>query len=286
MAFLTPEKDLIPEGLAYDPLRKLLYLSSLNKRKIVKIKMTGEMSDFVPADRDHLLPVLGIRFDSSDGTIWAASWSESSNTSELLHFAGSGQLLGRYAPNGTPHGFNDLAITRRGEIFVTDTVSNEVFHFDRGTHTFIPIAVFRPLSAPNGITLGAEDRLMFVADDFGVVRVELAGGASRELDRGTGNTLAGIDGLYWDAGRLIAIQNGIGSPRIVAFRLSDDGTRVEKTTVLENRTALTALPTTGAIDGHQFFFIANSQIDNLQGDAIADAKKLAPVQIAVLQLPP
>ena len=285
VAFLTPERDLIPEGLAYDPLRKVLYLSSLHRRKIVKITMAGEVSDFVPADRDHLLPLLGIRFDSSDGTIWAASWSENSNTSELLHFDGSGQLLGRYAPPGTPHGFNDLAITRQGEVFVTDSVSNEVFRFDRAAHTFTAMAFFRPLSGPNGITVGGEDRWLFVADDFGVIRMELAGGASRELDRGPGNTLAGIDGLYWRAGGLIAVQNGIGSPRIVSFLLADDGLQVKRTTVLENRTDLTILPTTGAIDGHQFYFIANSQIDNLRGDDIADATQLASVRIGVLELP-
>jgi hypothetical protein len=141
--------------------------------------------------------VLGIRFDPSDGTIWAASWSETSNTSELLHFKGSGQLLGRYAPNGTPHGFNDLAITHNGDLFVTDTVGNEVYRFDRVAHAFVSLGVFRSLSEPNGIALDAADRLLFVADDFGVIRVELSGGASREVDRGPGNTLAGIDGLYW-----------------------------------------------------------------------------------------
>jgi sugar lactone lactonase YvrE len=285
VAFLTPEKDLIPEGLAYDPLRKVFYLSSLHKRKIVKISMAGEVSDFVPAGRDNLMPVLGIRFDPSDGTIWAASWSETSNTSELLHFEGSGQLLGRYAPNGTPHGFNDLAITHNGELFVTDTVGNQVYRFDRAAHAFVSLSVFRSLSEPNGIALDAANRLLFVADDFGVIRVELSGGASREVDRGPGNTLAGIDGLYWHSGRLIAVQNGIGSPRIVSFRLSDDGAKVKKVTVLENRTHLTMLPTTGAINGGKFYFIANSQIDNMHGDDVADASKLEPVQIGVLELP-
>src|SRR5580698_10205003 len=48
-AFRTTEKDLIPEGLAYDAQRNLFYLSSLNRRKIVEIARDGKIRDFVPA---------------------------------------------------------------------------------------------------------------------------------------------------------------------------------------------------------------------------------------------
>jgi hypothetical protein len=60
---------------------------------------------------------------------------------------------------------------------------------------------------------------------------------------------------------------------------------VTRTTVLENRTQFTVLPTTGAIRGNDFYFIANSQIDNLNGDKVMDVTKLAPVRIAVVRLP-
>ena len=69
------------------------------------------------------------------------------------------------------------------------------------------------------------------------------------------------------------------------FKLSPDGTRVARVTVLEYRTTLTALPTTGAIRGSDFYFISNSQIDNLNGDKILDPTRLEPVRIAVVHLP-
>jgi hypothetical protein len=72
---------------------------------------------------------------------------------------------------------------------------------------------------------------------------------------------------------------------MVAFRLSKDGSSVTQTTVLENRTAFTTLPTTGALHGNDFYFITNSQVDNLNGDKIMDVTKLAPVRIAVVRLP-
>jgi hypothetical protein len=56
-------------------------------------------------------------------------------------------------------------------------------------------------------------------------------------------------------------------------------------TVLENHTPFTTLPTTGAIRGNDFYFIANSQIDNRNGETIMDVTKLAAVRIAVVRLP-
>jgi hypothetical protein len=113
----------------------------------------------------------------------------------------------------------------------------------------------------------------------------LADGSSRDVEPGSHSTLAGIDGLYWHKGSLVAVQNGIGSPRVVAFQLSKDGSRVVQTTVLENRSGLTVLPTTGAIRGDDFYFISNSQVDNLNGDRIMDVTKLEPIRIAVVRLP-
>lgn len=286
LAFITEEKDLVPEGLAYDASQNLFYLSSLNRRKIVKITAEGRVSDFVPAGRDNLLPVLGIRLDPRDGTVWANSWAEATQRSELLHFDAAGKLLDRYAPgDASRHGFNDLVVRKSGEILLTDSVSNQVFRFDPSAHTFAPLPVHRPLSGPNGIALADEDRQLFVADDFGVVLVDIQSGASSEVNPGPRSTLAGIDGLYWHKGSLVAVQNGIGSPRIAAFKLSKDGTRVTQTTVLENRSSFTLLPTTGAIRGNDFYFIANSQVDNINADKVMDVTKLAAIRIAVVRLP-
>jgi len=56
-------------------------------------------------------------------------------------------------------------------------------------------------------------------------------------------------------------------------------------TILETRTRFTVTPTTGAIHGNDFYFMSNSQGDNLNGDRIVDAIKLQRVRIGVLRLP-
>ena len=285
LAFVTDEKDLIPEGLAHDAKQDLFYLSSLYRRKIVKIDPEGRVSDFVPGDRYGLLPVLGIRLDAGDGTVWADTFEDAGRT-EIVHFDASGKLLERYSPkDNAKHGFNDLVLRKNGDVFTTDSLNNQVFRFDSRSHAFTPLPVYRTLFYPNGIALADDDRTLYVADAVGIVKIDLADNTTRDVDPGPHNTLAGADGLYWRNGSLIAVQNGIGSPRVVAFKLSRDGNRVTQTIVLENHTQFTVLPTTGAIRGNDFYFIANSQIDNLNGDKIMDVTKLAAVRIAVVRLP-
>jgi DNA-binding beta-propeller fold protein YncE len=263
LAFTTKQIDLEAEGLAYDAARGVFYLSSQNRRKIVRLTPQRDEEDFVPAGRDNLLPVLGIRV-AADGTVWAATWDDGTNRSELLHFVvrpdGSGAVLGRYAPpDAGAHGFNDLVVRASGEVMVTDSVSNQVYRFDPQTHAFATLTTGRTLLEPNGITLAPDERRLFVADDFGIVRVDLASGESRDLLRPPHSTLAVVDGLYWHNDSLLAVQNGIGTPRIAVFHLAADATRVDRITVLENRTPFTQSPTTGAIAGGQFYFIANSE---------------------------
>ena len=284
-AFVTEERDLIPEGLAYDAKQNLFYLGSLNRKKIVKIDSDGRVSDFVPADQYGLLPVLGIRLDPTDGTVWANTF-EDAGRAELVHFDSTGKLLGRYAPkDNAKHGFNDLVVRKNGEVITTDSLNNQVFRFDPQSHAFTPLPPYRMLFYPNGIALADDDRSLYVADGVGVVKMDLVDNSSRDVDPGPRNTLAGADGLYWRNGSLIAVQNGIGSARVAVFKLSKEGNRVMQTTVLENRTQFTVLPTTGAIRGNDFYFIVNSQIDNLNGDKIMDVTKLAAVRIAVVRLP-
>jgi sugar lactone lactonase YvrE len=283
VAFTSTDKDIFPEGLEYDPANDSFYLSSLYHPKILKISPDGKTEDFVSPSRYALLPVLGIRMDPADGTIWSNSGSEDSGKSELLHFDRAGTLLGRYSPEDAGrHLFNDLVVLRDGTVYLTDTLAHEVYRFNAQEHVFTPVRVSRPLLFPNGIALADDGETLYVADQLGILRIDWKTGASTEVDPGPHNTVAGVDGLYWHKGSLVAVQNAIGTPRVAVFRLSPDGLHVVKTTVLGN---FLSIPTTGAVKGDDFYFITNSQIDNLNGTHILDVTKLQPVRIAVAHLP-
>ena len=283
VTFTSVERDIFPEGLEYDPSSDSFYLSSMYHPKIFRITRDGKSELFVPAARYSLLPVLGIRMDQADGTIWSDSSSGDTGRSELLHFDRTGALLARYpTAENRKHEFNDLVVLRGGTIFLTDTLANEVYRFDAGTHTFTPLSPPRELLFPNGIAITDDENYLYVADQLGVLRIDLKTDESAEVDPGPHNTVAGVDGLYWHKGSLVAVQNGIGTPRVAVFRLAPDGIHVVKATVLVN---FLSTPTTGAIRGDDFYFIVNSQADNLNGSHILDVTRLQPVRIAVVHLP-
>ena len=287
-ALVTEDKDLIPEGLAWDGNREVFYLGSLHQKKIVQIDLQSRASDFLRPEPERFLPILGIRMDPRDGTLWADTWEEKTGASqsEILHIAADGGVVARFAPpRGEQHGFNDLVVRKAGDIFTTDSLANRVFRLDPASRAFSPLHLHRELFYPNGIALADDDRTIFIADSLGVLKYDTVSSTSSDVAPGPHNTLAGADGLYWYRGSLIAIQNGIGAPRIAAHKLARDEASVSKVTILEFRTPFMALPTTGAIRGSDFYFIANSQIDNLNGDKILDVTLLEPVRIGVIHLP-
>jgi hypothetical protein len=286
VAFTIPEKDLFPEGLAVDPERHVFYMGSMHRRKILKITESGEISDFVKPDLYNLMPVGGVHVDPDDHGLWAATDPGEADRSELLHFDAQGKLLERFpAPGPGPHDLNDLVLRNAQEIFVTDTEGQRVYRFDRASHQFTTLSFPRPLLYPNGITVSGDANLLYVADLFGVLQMDLRNNSVHEVNPGKGNTLAGIDGMYWYRGDLLGVQYGTGPFRVARFHLSPDGFRVTQTDVLEYRTPLLSDATTGAILGSNFYFIADTGIDNLHDNGrIIDPKKLAPVHIAVVPL--
>jgi len=285
VAFTIPQPDLIPEGIAVDPANRLFYLGSVTHRKIIKVSEAGDASDFVPAGRYQLLPFNGVRVDTKDHSVWGATSTDDVTHSELVHFDQHGKLVSRVAaPGPGVHDFNDLVVRDSDAVYVTDTRAHEVYRYDLKAHTLRPFALPRPLLYPNGIALSDDHNQLYVADSLGVILVSFASGSRVEVHPGARDTLAGIDGLYWNENSLIGIQYGTGPYRVMRWKLSPDGSRVTSAEVLEYRTDLVIFPTTGAILGDKLYFMANTGIGNLKNDQIADPSKLEPLRIAVVSL--
>lgn len=285
VAFTVPEKDLFPEGLAVDASNGVFYMGSEYRKKIVKFTLTGGASDFVKQDVYDLSPVGGVHVDPADHSVWATTDSGVKHRPELVHFDAQGKLLERYAePGSMPHDLNDHVLRGAREVFTTDTEGNHVYRFDRAAHAFQEMKLHRPVFEPNGITLSRDCNLLFIADNLGVIRVDLRTNESADVEPGAHNTLAGIDGLYWHNGELLGVQYGTGTYRVMRWKLSPDGRKVTAGETLEYRTDLVSDPTTGAILGDKFYFLANTGISNLDDDKIVDPAKLEPVKIAVVAL--
>lgn len=273
VAFKLTDKDLMPEGIAYDPLEQTFYLGSGYERKIVSIDKDGELSDFASQDQDSLWNVWGLKVEPKRRLLWANSspwYGMRGFDGKAYGFSGvfkfnltNKRLVRKYALDERPilHDFNDLVITSRGDVFITDSPFGAVYvirHKSDELELFIRPPRF---TYPNGITLSGDERLLYVAHREGVSAIDINTGSCSRLSHADNITLASIDGLCFYQNSLIAIQNAHRPPRVVRFFLDKTLTKVRSAQIIESGNPLFHLPTTGVIVGDMFFYIANSQLD-------------------------
>ena len=71
-AFVLPERDLMPENVAFDPTTGRFFVGSINKRKIVVVDRDRSISDFVGPEHG-MLSVLGMKVDDERRGIWVVA---------------------------------------------------------------------------------------------------------------------------------------------------------------------------------------------------------------------
>jgi tetratricopeptide (TPR) repeat protein len=142
VAFIIPQKDLILEGTAYDPVTKTFYFSSIYRRKILAIDPDGKVRDFTAEKQDGLWGPLGMEVDPERKWLWINHTNlgeemsmidpdptTKGHTGILKYDITSGKLIKKYllAEKDKQHGFNDLAIARNGDVFITDSSDGSVY---------------------------------------------------------------------------------------------------------------------------------------------------------------
>jgi hypothetical protein len=266
IAFSIPEKDLIPEGIAYDPVQQTFYLGSVQKCKIISITKEEQISEFVGQRQNGLVKVLGLRVDADRRILWAVSSYGFFNPTlpeNLLGTTGvfkfdlqTGQLLAKYMlPQEDRHMLNDLTVHSDGTVYVTDWQIPALYRISPDRNR-IEKLVDLP-RRPNGIDLSADQTRLFVGGS-GIGVLDITRRRFTELKHPS-NIYLSSDGLYYYQGSLIAVQNG-GLARVTRFYLNESEDAVIRKEVLEAYHPLFDVPTTGAIVGHDFYFIANSQL--------------------------
>jgi hypothetical protein len=267
--FIIRDAAFIPEGITWDPVGKTFFVGSLAKRKILRIDAKGQAKDFTRRAQDGLWEVLGMKVEPQKRLLWVCSADEKTGQSGLfLYDLKTSSLIKKYVLEDTTrkHLLNDLTLLENGDIYLTDSEAATLYRLDRQTDKLETVNPQARLIYPNGITHREEGRLLYVAHYGGIVVIDLILNQTTPLVSPPHITLAGMDGLYFHENTLIGVQNGIGSDRVVQFFLSPEGKSVTGWKVLENNHPNFKIPTTGVIVGKSFYFIANSQLRNLQPD--------------------
>ncbi len=280
IAFTIPEKDLLPENVAYDPVEQAFYVGSTRKGKIVKVDKAGARRDFVTARRDGLWMVIGMKVDARRRVLWVCSSSgdnlighQKSDTSPAGVFKfdlKTGRLIKKYTLDaaGETHFFNDLTLNEQGDAFVTHMLKESaIYRIARDAdklEVFAKPANSESLTEPNGVTLSPDGKTLFVATDEGVSAFDVNSKSRHQLAHPADVSLKGIDGLYFYRDSLIAIHPG----RRMARRYFLDAAMrsVVRAETIEAHHPMFNVPTTGVIVNDTFYYIANAQFDSFNKD--------------------
>ncbi|HKY06456.1 MAG TPA: SMP-30/gluconolactonase/LRE family protein [Blastocatellia bacterium] len=296
-AFTISEKDLIPEGIAYDPVGKRFYVGSMYKSKIVSIDLKGGVRDFTTEGQDGLTGVVGMRVDAPRRILWVNTvvlpelrgFKKENDGISAIHKYDlkTGRFIKRYVLDNkpAPHLLNDIAVRANGDLFITDSAAAEIHTLRASEDRLEPFLKLDQYLYPNGITLSDDEKLLFVADFAGINVVNIDARTRTRLAYPETATVSGIDGLYFYRDSLVAVQNGHDPARVVRFYLSPSRDSVTRAEVIESNHPAYNIPTTGAIADGSFYYIANSQMRSFDAQgAIFSLDKLKPVVILKVPL--
>ena len=296
-AFTLPERDLLTEGIAYDPRTGDFLVGSVHHRKILRVERSGRVSQFVAPARDGLWAPLGMRADSARGMLWVATTAlpqmvgydtADAGRSGLYAFdLATGALRGRYllSPDGSPHALSDVVISRAGDVYASDSRAPVIYRLSAGADTLKEFLRSPLLLSAQGMAFDPTERVMYVADYArGLLRVDLATREIEPVPAADGVVALGIDGLYAVGEDLVGVQNGVAPSRVVRLHLDGDGRRILAANVLERARPDYAEPTLGVVVKGALYYVANSQWERFRVDGTIDApgELTAPL---VLRLP-
>jgi sugar lactone lactonase YvrE len=291
VAFTLLEKGLLTEGVAYDPKTEAFFVSSVRKRKIVRRDAKGGVKDFVPSGQDGIFSAVALAVDAKRRALWVSSGATEAmagfeKSQDRLSFVleydiDTGRLRRKIPP---PEGafLSDLTLGPNGELVVSDPYSGRLYLLENGA--FRLLVGDGPIGSAQGLAFAPDGRL-YVADYVqGPVRVDVKTGTAKLLDAPADAAVTGIDGLVWYDGSLVGIQNGIEPHR--AVRLSLEGDRVTKVTVLDRAHSRYDEPTLGVVVGDALYYVANSQYGAVRDDGSLDETRLKEPTILRMPLAP
>jgi sugar lactone lactonase YvrE len=292
IAFTLTEKDLLTEGIAHDRRTGAFYVSSVHRRKIVRIDRDGSTANFVAEGEQGLLGVLGLGIDIDKRVLWATSLAvpqmrgfrkQDEGRSFLVELdLDSGRVRRMLEP---PAGalLGDLTVGPGGVVYISDMKDGRICVLRPKAGALEILVKKGSFLSPQGLTCSSDT--LFIADyALGIARVDAEGGTVDWLEAPSDVALYGIDGLVESGDWLVGVQNALPPHRVVAFRLDERRSRVLEARVLARAHPAFDEPTLAARVGDKLYVVARSQWERFHRDGSVDRANLQPPVVLTIPL--
>jgi len=277
VAFALPEKDLLAEGVAHDPKTGDFFVTSVHRRKVVRVGADGRSWDFVTEGRDGLFSAVGVVADPARRALWVSSeagrfmvgFREGDEGGSFLLEYGldDGALRRRIPPPVVGGSVSDLALGTEGTVYAADPAAGRVYRLPPGSDRLEVLVDEGTIVSAQGLAASPDGRLLFVADYVqGIARIDLESRDVTFLSAPEDLLVSGIDGLLLAGDSLVGIQNGLRPHRVVRLHLDPSRSRITRGTVLERAHPRFDEPTLGVIVGKALYYVANSQYRYFQAN--------------------
>jgi Cu-Zn family superoxide dismutase len=280
-SYALPGPAVFPEGVAFDQQTGFYYVSSTTDGTIFRGTLDEpEAEVFLAAGTDGRTSAAGL--EVAEGLLYVSG----GGTGQMFVYdTATGELVAQFMTTDTPTFINDVAVTRSGDAFFTNSLSPFLYRVFEGEdglemETFLDFTgtVFDYVSGfnANGIVATPDGRyLIVVQSNTGeLFRIEIATREVVEIDLGGATVTAG-DGLELRGRSLYVVRNNVGI--IAEVQLSGDFSSGE--IVGETTDSSFAFPTTAAIANGRLLVV------NSQFNARATNTQVLPFTVSSIPVP-
>jgi sugar lactone lactonase YvrE len=261
-SYVLPGPAVFPEGVAFDQQAGFYYVSSTTDGTIFRGTLgEPEAEVFLEPGEDGRATAVGL--EVADGLLYVSG----GGTGQMFVYdTATAELVAQFTTTDTPTFINDVAVTRSGDAFFTNSLSPFLYRVFEGEdglemETFLNFTgtVFDYVAGfnANGIVATPDGRyLIVVQSNTGeLFRIEIATKEVVEIDLGGATVMAG-DGLELRGRSLYVVRNSVGM--IAEVQLSGDFTTGE--IIGQTTDPSFRFPTTAAIANGRLL-VVNSQFN-------------------------
>lgn len=253
LSFDTP--SLTPVAMAHDAVSRRFVLGDRSSSRLFIIdEVSRHVVNYASAATAGFYNQLtGFAIDARRGDLWVASARGTGpDAASVLHKLQlvSGRTLMEVPPaDGTgATRLVDVTVAPDGTVYAIDDVDARLFRVRPGARRLEQVMRLEA-EHPTALT-AADDRVLYVAADGALLRVDLAANKTTRVK--SVEELTGFVSLAWHAGALVGVERVAGSFLVVRIALDPSGTRAQPRAIL----AASIEPTVGTLTPDGFYYLA------------------------------